>query len=222
MQLLDTLLSVVAPLDCLGCGDEGTLACSMCLATVPTVPSRCYRCQSATTEFLVCQACKRYTALRHVWVASVFDGLVKEIIHTYKYERALSAYKELAAMATEALPYLDDMLVVAVPTATTRRRQRGYDHALLLAKQIAHKKDLVFESPIVRLSQARQVGASRKARFEQLQNSFHITKPHKLVGKKVLLVDDVITSGATLETLAALLKKAGAKEVNALVCAQKL
>ncbi len=212
----------MAPLECMGCSSEEGVLCTMCLNTLPLVPSRCYRCQAATNNFEVCGSCRKYTKLGHVWVATVYEGLIKEVIHAYKYERVLSAHKQLSMMLVDALPLVSDMIVVSVPTATSRVRQRGYDHTLLIAKDVAFQKNLIRKRPMVRFSQSRQVGSSRKARFEQLSNSFFVTRPQDIIGKKVLIIDDVITTGATVETIAALLKSTGAKEVNALVCSQKL
>lgn len=222
MHLLDKVLSLLAPYDCVGCGDEGAAICNPCLYSIPRVPSRCYRCMAASSDFSTCNQCQSRTKLRHVWVATSYEGLTKQLLHVFKYERLVSAYTQISTMMDDSLPYLSDYVVVAVPTATTRRRQRGYDHALLLAQAICHKRGLIYERPVVRLSQTRQVGASRKTRFAQLKDSLLVTSPRSIKGKKILLVDDVITTGATLEAVGSQLRQHGAKEVCAVVFAQKL
>lgn len=122
-----------------------------------------------------------------------------------------------------ALPYIaPKTLIVPVPTASVRIRQRGYDHAALLSRHLASTLGgCNWPGAVIRLGQSRQVGASRAQRHVQLKNAF-LTRPSgALSGADVLLVDDVVTTGATLEAVALKLKQAGAKTVNAVVFAQK-
>lgn len=98
---------------------------------------------------------------------------------------------------------------------------RGYDHALLIAKDIADKKGLDLLAVVSRFTQTRQVGSDKKHRMEQLQNAFYIKSPVTVRGRKVLIVDDITTSGATLDCMATVLHKAGASQINAVVFAQK-
>ena len=77
-------------------------------------------------------------------------------------------------------------------------------------------------SPVIRVGQTHQFGATRHQRLEQLERAFLVTNPTDVKNKHILLVDDVLTTGATLETLARVLKSAGAKQVDAVVFAQKV
>lgn len=107
-----------------------------------------------------------------------------------------------------------------IPTATARVRERGFDHARLIAKYFAtsHRRGLY--GNLKRLGQSRQVGSKRETRLKQLENSFVVVRSRELRGKTVLLVDDVMTSGATIESAANCLKRAGIHKVYALVFAQ--
>ncbi len=223
MPLLDNILSVIAPYNCLICGTEGKLLCNWCMPDAMIgLPSRCYKCKRITTDFAVCDRCKKQTPLRHVWITADYGGIPKEILRIYKYERAQSTANLLAEIMGEILPYLPaTTLVVPVPTATSRARTRGYDHAALLARQIALKRDLMWLRAVTHLSQSRQVGSSRQKRLSQLRHTLLVTKPALLKGKDILIVDDVVTTGSTIETMAKILKQAGAKSVNALAFAQK-
>lgn len=223
MSLVDTAISVLAPHSCLVCGRDGRLICEWCVADAHVeLPSRCYKCKRVTTDFALCDRCKHHTPLRHVWVRTQYDGVAKQLLQAYKFERARVAQALIADAMQETLPYLPaGTVVVPTPTATSRIRQRGYDHAWLLAREIAKNRQFGLARAVTHLSQSRQVGASRDKRLTQLADSLVVTKPAQITGKNVLIIDDVVTTGATLETMAKVLKAAGVKSVNALVFAQK-
>lgn len=197
--------------------------CRLCLPnTFPDLPSRCYKCKRITSNFAVCGRCKKLTSLRHVWIRTDYDHTAKTLLRMYKFERARSAVTPITELMDESLPYLPkDTVLIPVPTATSRVRQRGYDHAALLARGIAQKQGFFWLRAVTHLSQSRQVGANRQKRLTQLHNALIVTKPVLVKGRHILIVDDVVTTGATIETMARVLKKAGAKSVNALVFTQK-
>lgn len=224
MPLLDTLLSIVAPHYCLCCGCEGSLLCALCAELeLSPLPSRCYRCKQVTSDFSVCSSCRRQTVLRHVWVRTAYNDVSSQPLLAYKFERARAAYKPLATAMYGALPLLpEDTLIMSVPSSTGRIRERGYDHTKLIARELAQRTGLLQVWAVARTGQSHQFGASRSVRLKQLQGTFVVTDLKHVKSKKVLLVDDVITTGATLETLAKALKQAGASQVDALVFAQKI
>ncbi len=116
----------------------------------------------------------------------------------------------------------NDCLVVPVPTATGRRRERGFDHAALLARYIARQLKLEFVSALARLGQSRQVGAGRSQRLKQSELNYRVARPSLIAERHILLVDDVITTGATIQAATRTLKQARAKSVNALAFVKKL
>ena len=223
MPLLERIIGLVAPHTCVVCGSEGRLVCQVCeVDAFPALPSRCFRCKRITTEFAVCDRDRKQTRIKHVWVRTDYASYAKTILHHYKYERARAAAGIIAEALDEVVPFLAaGTLVVPIPTATSRVRERGYDHAALLARAFARQRCLVWQRAVTRLSQSRQVGASRQKRIAQLRGNFLVTKPALVHGSHVLLVDDVVTTGATLEAVALVLKQAGAKSVTAAVFAQK-
>lgn len=223
MPLLERLIAPFTPFDCLVCGKEGSLLCGFCAqdALIP-LPSRCYRCKKLTTDFKVCEKCRKHTVLKHAWIATSYDGMAQQLVKCYKFERARSAGTILADAIEAALPLLSkDTLVIPVPTATSRMRIRGYDQAQLLARELAKARGLAYLRAVTRISQSRQVGATRKQRHEQLKNAFLVTHPSLIKNQNVLIIDDVTTTGATLEAIATVLKQAGAKTVTAAVFAQR-
>ncbi len=153
---------------------------------------------------------------------TTYEGAAKDLLHIYKFERAPVGTFPIARAMCEVLPYLPaHTLVIPVPTATSRIRERGYDHAALLARGIAKERGWMWDRAVTRLSQSRQVGANRQQRHAQLKDAFAVSKPALINGADVLVVDDVVTTGSTLEAVARALKQAGAKSINAVVFAQK-
>lgn len=218
--MLDWIIALLAPYTCIGCGKEGALVCEWCSSNVCSpVPSRCYRCNATTNSSATCTKCRRNTALKNVWVASQYEGASKLLVHALKFGRTKSAAKLIAAYLDEMVPSLPkDTVITFVPTATSRVRQRGYDHAHLIAKEFARIRGHACTPLLDRLGQARQVGASRKQRLLQAEKSYMLSKDPP---KGVLVIDDILTTGATIEIVSRLLKEAGAQNVSAVVFAQK-
>jgi ComF family protein len=223
MSMTDKLIGLVAPHTCMICGEEGSVVCQWCLPDFALpLPARCYRCKAVTVESLVCKSCRKTSRLRYVWVRASYEGSAKQLIHDFKFERKQAAAQPMVQMMAEALPYLPtETLIVHIPTATSRVRQRGYDHAELLARALAQELGLKHKTLLRRVTQTRQVGTKRSGRLAQMQDAFGIIRGNKSQKQQILLVDDLVTTGATIEAVAKCLKTAGAKTVNAVVFAQR-
>jgi ComF family protein len=115
-----------------------------------------------------------------------------------------------------------DYLIVPVPTAASRRRQRGFGHTELLAKHIAWQLKLERREVLRRLGHTRQLGSSREQRLHQLKDSFVVQRQSTVKGRKILLIDDVVTTGGTIISAAQVLRQAGAASVHALLFAKRL
>ncbi len=223
MHVFENIIRLYAPFVCLGCGVEADrLVCVSCTSAVPPVPSRCYRCKAVSRDFAVCEQCRANTSLRHLYVAVQYqEGLSKELLHAAKYERAIRGLDEIAEWMTPLLLGVPrDAVLVHVPTATRRVRQRGYDQAGYITRILARLLERPQACYLARLGQEHQVGSGRTERLRHLRGGFRVLKADEVVGKHILLVDDVITTGATLETAARVLRKAGARQVDAVVFAQ--
>jgi ComF family protein len=223
MLTIEEFISIFAPHTCLSCSMEGSLLCGWCRAEgIPPVPSRCYRCRKQTREYETCKQCRRQSKLGHVWVSGEYEGLAKDLVFKFKFERAKAAAHTIADLMTDTLPYLSEQTIVTfVPTATSRRRQRGYDQAELIARQFAKLLGVQFRPLLFRNGQSRQVGAGKDVRKKQLAHAFRTRNAEEIKGSTVLLMDDIVTSGATLEAAARVLKLGGAKRIDAIVFAQK-
>ena len=113
-------------------------------------------------------------------------------------------------------------MIVPVPTATGRVRERGFDHAALLARQVAKDLGLPVSRPLGRLGQSRQVGAKRPQRQIQMADKIWVKNRGAVAGQQILLIDDVVTTGATLKEASKVLRQVGATRVDALIFAKRL
>lgn len=217
--MIQSLLNTIAPDDCLSCGVEGSILCEWCRLEMEPIPSRCFRCHAQTDDFETCASCKKQTNLKRVMIVQEYKGLAKDLVRSLKYDCKRQASKPIAAAIYDSLPYLPSVdFVTNVPTAPERRRQRGFDHTAHIAKEVARLQGGTFREVLTRLNNTHQVGSKRKDRISQAEGSYDL-KPYDISGKEILLIDDVITTGATLEASTRLLKKAGAKRVHIAVFA---
>lgn len=221
MSLLDALIGKIAPHDCLGCGAEGHLLCAACGSQLALLPERCYRCLEISPGALTCAACYPASRLYRVQAATVYGGSAKALIWRLKLAGAQAAAHVMAKhMAPLVKRGSQKPLVVPVPTATSRSRQRGYDQAKLLARELACQARLPYLDCLSRHGQTHQHGLPRQERLAQLRSAFHAKQPWAIADAHILLVDDVVTTGATLEAAAATLESAGAARIDAVVFAR--
>jgi len=156
-----------------------------------------------------------------VWVVSERDGPLQRLIGLYKFERARSAHKQLGDLLLDILPELPtSTVVVPVPTTPSRTRERGYDHMLLIAKYVARARGLKCQQLVCRQTNTKQRQSTAKKRDLQAKTAFAVRD--KVDGDvPYLLVDDVITTGATIKYAAKALVDAGAKHVWVAVVARQ-
>lgn len=219
MSIIDRLLTVLTPYECLGCAAEGDLVCTACIQQLIDIPQRCYRCDMSADNGRTCHGCRVASNLYQVWAGTAYSGIAKDLVWKLKFGGAQMAAKR---MATRLVPLLDDngFVVVPVPTAVSRVRRRGYDQAKLIARELSRQARLPYLDCLARSGRTHQVGASRDQRLAQLEGAFRVVTPEKIKNAHILLVDDVLTTGATMEVAAGLLKKHGAVRVSAAVFAR--
>jgi len=212
---------------CGGCGRKGQRWCSNCQHdTHRLLPPICTICGVGIDAGNQCERCKRrtphYTALRS-WAA--FDGPLRNALHRLKYQRDIALGD---CLANELITYFVSLnwnveMVVPVPLGVARLENRGYNQAALLARPLAVATLLHYEpNALIRSKETlSQVGLSASRRKENVSGAFEANQ--RLVsGQSVLVVDDVTTSGATLEACAEAMFRSGAKSVYCLTLARTL
>ena len=151
-----------------------------------------------------------------------YEGPLRKLIHLFKYGKVETLAAPLSRLLIRTLP-LDQRfdVVVAMPMHWRKRWERGFNQAELLAKPVAKRYGVKLSTNLRRKRHAKaQAGLTEAQRLANAKDSFLIRRPEEISQKRVLLVDDVFTTGATLRAAAAALKKAGAAHVSALTLAR--
>ena len=187
---------------------------------------RCFDCGAISSGARTCARC-RVGAPRHVWVSANYESAASELVKIYKFRQLRAAADSIASVMEQTFTrYRDesaeDYMVVPVPTASSRIRHRGFDHGDYLAMKIARRLGLKKMKVLARIGQSRQVGAERSVRLAQLSGQHAVRYPELIKGRNILLIDDVVTTGATLRATAKALRAAGSARVDALVFAKRL
>ena len=218
--------------DCLLCGASGSAAiiCQDCAAGLPRLPAAiCPRCALPTPGGAICGRCLAHEPNFDATLAAFrYDFPLDRLIQSFKYghrlaiapylgEQLLAPAAALIAAGTDPAP-----LIVPLPLHRQRLRQRGFNQALELARPVAHALKLPLDA--VHCRRARDTPAQAdlawRERVANMRNAFACTTD--LGGRHVILIDDVMTTGATLDECARTLKLHGAKRVSVLVLARAL
>jgi len=208
-------LDLLFPPSCGICGAGGSFLCTACRRRLPdAAPPRCRRCWSPSTTSS-CGDCTR-SPLDGARAPYVFDGAARTLVHQLKYEGLHALAEPMGELLAVSL--LDQQvpadLVVPVPLHGRRRRQRGFNQSELLARVIAERNGLELVTGVLRRARNTppQLQVDDRGRREANMRDAFVCRGG-VTGRRVLLVDDVLTTGATARECARTLKAAGAGSV---------
>lgn len=225
-DLAQSLLDVLFPPRCSHCRATGTVLCATCLSTAraprPPLCSRCGRTLPATGESCpTCSAGHGPTALRSIRVAALHDGAMRDGVLALKYRGQRRLAGPLGGVLAEAVRASGDLpdIIVPVPLHAGRRRERGYNQAELLARSCARQLGVPCETNVLARLRATipQVGLAVAERRVNVSGAFALVTPRavqRLVGRRVLVIDDVTTTGSTLDAAATALLVAAPAELR--------
>ncbi|HVQ43446.1 MAG TPA: phosphoribosyltransferase family protein [Candidatus Saccharimonadia bacterium] len=165
--------------------------------------------------------CREQFSLMGASVGVSYAGSVRELILRLKFHRLRVAAEVAAELVVSGLP--EDMrvdVVTAVPISPARYHERGYNQSELIGRRVAARLALPYASLLVRTNSAHQLGEDRRTRLEQVRGAFAASR--RVDGLRVLAVDDVITTGATLNQCAEVLRQAGAEWIWGAVVARRM
>ena len=217
------LVETVFPRRCAGCRRRGTWLCDACDAALPRFrPPWCARC-GAPRGLVPCRCEHLPASLSAVRSAGPYDGWLREAIQSFKYHGETARAGHLSELLVPLVVDLEPFdYLCPVPLHPRRERRRGYNHARLLAEGVARTHGLRVQEVAIRVRETDQqarLGAS--ARQANVQGAFAVAPGASVRGASIVLVDDVLTTGATLGSCAAALLTAGAARVAAVTLARE-
>ena len=212
-------LDFLFPQKCLGCGKEGELLCRRCQLSLPRIsPPVCPKCGRPQPSGIMCPSCIGWqNNVDGIRAPFKFEGLMREAVHQLKYKNLRSLATPLAELLYNYLTHypLPGEFLVPVPLHRKRLRERGYNQSLLLTYKLGKLlKVPVVDSCLARVSYVLPQAQTKSAaeRFENVRGAFSCLNS-QLHNTRVILIDDVSTSGATLDACASVLKLAGVLSV---------
>lgn len=203
------LIDALAPPICAGCG-----------AHAGAPEPLCGRCRS---ELRWLGSEPTVVAGVRVWAPLAYEGAARGVVRALKFSGARRAAKAMAAAVVAAAPpgWLDGRALVPVPLHPARARSRGYNQAALVARGLADRTELVLDDCLVRTGpRGTQVGRDRAQRLAGIAGSVEVRPGRGAAPLRALLVDDVVTTGATLSACARALLERGSREVIAVAYAR--
>ncbi len=206
------------PPSCGGCGSRGKSWCDNCLSETQIIGNQCCEiCGDVTVLTGMCARCQEQRpACSKIRSWAVYQGPIRNMVHNLKYKGNIGLGEALTKSLVTDLQRIGwaiDM-VVPVPLSLARMQERGYNQAALIARPIAIALHITYQAKmLLKVRDTRsQVGLSYNERQNNLVDAFTV-KADTVTGKSILLVDDVTTSGTTLNECARMLRLAGAEKV---------
>ena len=226
MEYLISIWNLIFPKKCINCKREGQYLCEDCLSLIEMNPFNYCLCEKLERKNK-CDNCKNRN-LDRILSATSFKGIVREAIHKLKY----SYLEELSVpLSLLILNYLQNIncqidnsfIIVPVPMHPKKKRRRGFNQSEEIAKIISQSTNIPLSTTLIKIKETKpQMELNRIERMENIKNCFAITNKKEIENKTILLLDDVYTTGTTIEECAKVLKENGAKEVWGLTIAREI
>ncbi len=226
------LLDFIFPRRCVSCQRFGSYICAKCFSYISFIDSgTCIVCQKAAIGSLTHPKCLNKYTPDGAFSSLVYRGVVKRLIYRFKYKPFLSDMSDmLLDLFYEGIIQKEEFMItldkksvfVPIPLHQSRMRERGYNHSEILAKGLSQKFNIKVLKILHRTKNTkRQFGLKKEEREENIRGAFGIKNNELGIMNygTVFLVDDVLTSGATIKEAAKVLKKAGVKKVYGLTLA---
>lgn len=234
-QVYNWLSDLIFPLRCIGCGKFGEYVCRGCLGSISIKKNfECIGCKRNTPLGQTCFLCAKTSSVDQLLIVADYkNSLVEKSIKFFKYRFIRDIEKPLSILMKKYLKWLtldkkfnvfeNNPLLVPVSLHPRRLNWRGFNQSELLAKDIANTFQMemageVIERTVNTIPQADI--KEKEKRLKNLKDVFSVRNKDKIFGREVLLIDDVCTTGATLNECANGLKANGASKVIALVIAR--
>lgn len=242
-MLLEYLINLIFPRHCLHCNVNlkkevicqdclkkiplnTSLFCGLCRNRIPNIPPSPLEISSCLRSKNIVRFCHKNFPYVLGAASSYNNEVVKNLIHGLKFQFVKDASKPLGELLSNYFSLLrlcsPDFFVVPIPLSKKRMRERGFNQSLLIAEVFAQKQSLKIISDVlfrIKDTPPQSKINDRRKRQENVKNCFVVKNANKLKGKNIILIDDVVTSGATFNEASFTLKKEGVKKIIALAVA---
>lgn len=231
LTIKTALLNLLFPKFCVGCQSEGVFLCETCkngLYARMLTPA-CPVCSFRNGTGVVCKPCRKKTALSRLVAAFPYqEKTVRELLHIYKYNRAREAgpicADFLIAHARQwRMRFSRTAIIIPIPLHSARMRERGFNQSEEIGKRFASSLELLYRGDILqrmKYTQSQVRCADFRERRKNITGVFTAHKTAEIQNKTIVLIDDIATSGSTMDEAARVLKEAGAKSVWGAVVAR--
>ncbi|MBP5399945.1 MAG: ComF family protein [Alphaproteobacteria bacterium] len=235
-KLIENIINFLFPYQCLRCGkilNSAGYLCDQCIEEISFIkPPYCYKCghplqEENIHEKMLCAGClkNKRTFYRLSRSAVIYDNSSKNLILAFKFFDQTENANLLAAMLKIAGKDIFSEgadLIVPVPLHYTRLIKRKYNQSALLAQKLSEMTAIPHNNlTLIRSRKTKpQVEVSGKERLTNVKNAFKVKNQKLIKGKRIILLDDIMTTGSTVKECALVLKKAGAKSVDILTIAR--
>lgn len=233
----ESLVDVVYPLNCLICraklnASQYSPLCSDCFSSIKKInPPFCIKCgkplEIALTPSNKCLNCRKQEYnFDRAWSSTKYDGVMRECIHKLKYNRKFSLGNMFSRILIEFVNKYMEInkfdFIIPVPLHRTKLREREFNQAQMLAEPLSSNfNKRLLSKNIYRIRYTlSQSELSLQERRENIRGAFGISNPELIKGKDILIIDDVFTTGATVNECASLLKRNGAGLIEVLTLAR--
>ena len=217
-----TAIETLFPPRCAGCGHRGTWVCERCLAKTELLEEPlCARCGDPPS---ICSCSSLDQSLDWVRAAAWYEGWLREAIIAFKYEGEFARAGHLAGMLAPVLQTCaPGFEIVPVPLHPSRQERRGYNQAEKLGEALSELTSANLSPKLIQrvVPTSQQTRLSAVDRAKNVKDAFAVRDKSAVAGKRLLLVDDVMTTGSTLGECATMLKQQGADWVGAVTVARE-
>jgi competence protein ComFC len=233
-NIIDFFLDLIFPKECQNCCQEGSWLCEDCFSKISFNKSQyCLNCKKNSLNGEFCSFCKHNFYLDGILIACSYnESAISRLIKLMKYQFAKNIAEDLAKILTAYLSKIkseslyiqsmfdfDNSFLVCVPLHKKRKNWRGFNQAEIISEILSKNAGIELNNNLIRTKNTKpQVNLNAKERKENVKNVF-AWKGNKLNNKNILLIDDVVTTGSTLNECAKILKSYGAGKIWALVIA---
>jgi ComF family protein len=227
MEYFKAIWDIIFPKKCINCGREGSFLCEDCLSLIPINPFEYCLCEKMEKRNK-CNNCKNKHLDKILSATDFNNKIVKEAIHKLKYGFIEEISIPLAFLVLSHLQAINcqidkSFVIIPVPMHIKKKKRRGFNQSEEIAKLISKATTIPLSTTLIKTKETKpQMELNRNERIKNIKNCFAIKDKKEIENKTILLLDDVYTTGTTMDECAKVLKENGAKEVWGLTIAREI